>query len=259
VSASPQGYNVMSEGTCPGAIVEPPWIEALPRLSDRPPHASGRKWRGHGELLPCLPCAIPGGTQGDPVRNWALALRRRCSVCGCTMDGPFCNMTTTRQQTEWPGGVFTTWIPGPMHKSCALYSALVCPFFKYPTSRERRPQHHALRGDAAVLGFDGYGQAYFAEPTQWGVYHLFAYAELVERIPFGHSRRDLLALYDDAVAADAAGIDLGTRLYWGDSPADQQRLMECKEADDVYLLEKLRLEHPLAAARIDRSGSGPNG
>jgi hypothetical protein len=244
-------------GPCEGAIVEPPWTVDLPRLSDRPPHDSGRKWRGHGELLPCLPCAIPGGTRGDPVRNWALALRRRCSVCGCTMRGQFCSIM--RWQDELPGGVFTTWIPGPMHRSCALYSALVCPFFKYPTSRERRPNvPHALRGDAAVLVFNGYGSAYFPEPTRWGTHHLFAYAELVERIPFGNSR-DLLPLYNEAVAADAAGIDLGTRLYWGDSPADQQRLKECKEVDDVKILEELRHDHPAAAAHIDRSGGHPNG
>jgi len=239
--------------------LEPPWIEALPRLSDRPPRDPGRKWRGHGELLPCLPCAIPGGTQGDPVRNWALALRRRCSVCGCGMRGPFCNMTITRRQNEWPGGVYTTTIPGPMHKSCALYSALVCPFFKYPTSRERRSDTHALRGDAAVLVFNGYGEAFFAEPTWWGAYHAFAYSELVERIPFGPSRRDLLPLYEAAVVEDAKVIDTSTALYWGRSAADQQRLAECKEADDVYLLEKLRLDHPLAAERIDQSGGHPNG
>jgi hypothetical protein len=236
--------------------LEPPWIEALPRLADRPPHDSGRPWRGHGELLPCLPCAIPGGTRGDPVRNWALALRRRCSVCGCTMNGPFCSIM--RWEDEWESGVFTNWIPGPMHKSCAIYSAVSCPFFRYPTSRERRPGAHALRGEAKILAFHGYGSAYFAETQRWGTYHLFAYSELVERIPFGNSR-DLLPLFNEAVAADAARIDLGTRLYWGDSAADQQRLMECKEVDDAKILEELRLEHPLAAEHVDRSGSGPNG
>ncbi|MGA9490599.1 MAG: hypothetical protein WBV80_10160 [Mycobacterium sp.] len=173
------------------------------------------------------------------------------------MGGTFCNMTTARNQNEWGDGVYTTWIPGPMHKSCALYSALVCPFFKYPTSRERRPDAHGLRGEAAVLVFNGYGEAYFPEPTRFGTYVEFAYSELVERIPFGRSR-DLLPLYDAAVAEDAEVIDTSTRLYWGGSPADQQRLRECKEVDDVYLLDKLRLDFPLAAARIDRSGGHPN-
>lgn len=240
-------------------IVEPPWTVDLPRLGS----GRGLPRPRHFQQLPQLPVSFPGDSTGDPARAWALALRRRCAVCGCTIRGPFYSydygVAATRRVSEWPGGVFTSRGPGPTHRSCAIYSALVCPFFKYPTSRERRPDTHALRGDAAVLVFNGYGEAFFAEPTRWGTYHTFAYSELVERIPFGPSRRDLLPLYNEAVAADAAGIDTSTRLYWGRSAADQQRLIECKEADDVYLLEKLRLDHPLAAARVDRSGSHPNG
>jgi hypothetical protein len=133
----------------------------------------------------------------------------------------------------------------------------VCPFFKYPTSRERRPLSQ-LRGDAAVLVFNSFGQAYFGEPTWYGTYHLFAYAELVERIPFDASR-ELLPLYNEAVVEDAHVIDISTRLYWGSSAADQQRLMECKEADDVKILEELRHDHPAAAAEVDRHGGHPNG
>jgi hypothetical protein len=175
------------------------------------------------------------------------------------MRGPFYafdyGLPTARRVSEWPGGVFTSRPPGPAHKSCAIYSALVCPFFKYATSR----RHHGgseARGDGVLLAFAGCGSAYFAEPLEGGANYAFAYTELEQRIHFEASR-DLVALYDDAIALDAKVIDTSTRLYWSDSPADRQRLMECKQADNVTI--NLRHQAHAAAEHVDRSGSGPNG
>lgn len=218
---------------------EPPWMVDLPRLNPRTP--SGRKWRGHGERLACLPCALPGTTAGDPVRATALAFRRRCSCCGCSMVGPFCLPIFDHGRARWtPDGCLIGWIPGPMHRSCGLYSGLACPMFKYRSSRQRsQPDAPQFRGDAAVFVFNGYGTAYSAEPHGFGFRHQFAYSELVERIEFENSR-DLLPLYEDAVAAEAKEIDTGTRLYWGDSAADEQRLKECAAEDEARIAAKLQ-------------------
>jgi hypothetical protein len=242
-----RGGATMSEGSCAGAIVEPPWMADLPRLG------AGRGFPRprHFQQLPHLPVSFPGDSTGDPVRAWALALRRRCSVCGCTMRGPVYafdyGAPTARRVSELRGGIFTSRLPGPAHRSCAIYSALVCPFFKYPTSR----RHHGgsqARGDAVILAFSGCGSAYFAEhtETEWGPYS-FAYSELVERIEFGASK-ELRPLYEAAVAADAKVIDISTRLYWGGGLADQQRLEECNQADNVTI--NLRHQVHAAAARI---------
>jgi len=236
-----RGGATMSEGTCVREIVEPPWMVDLPRLGS----GRGLPRPRHFQQL-----SFPGDSTGDPVRAWALALRRRCAVCGCTIRGPFYSydygVAAARRVSEWPGGVFTSRGPGPTHRSCAMYSALVCPFFKYPTSR-RHNRGSEARGDAVILAFAGFGSAYFAEltETEWGPY-LFAYSELVERIEFGASKV-LRPLYEAAVAADAKVIDVSTRLYWGSVPADQQRLMECRQADNVTI----NLRHQAhAAARI---------
>jgi hypothetical protein len=152
------------------------------------------------------------------------------------MRGPFFYPTCAfRGVNEHPGGVFTSWNPGPMHESCCLYTALACPFFKHKTARRHfNPWRGCTRGDAAILGFAGCGTAFFAELTWAGTRYLFAYTELLERIPFEASRQ-LLPLYNEAVARDAEFIDIGSRLYWGDSPDDIERLKQCKQVDDATI------------------------
>jgi hypothetical protein len=131
-----------------------------------------------------------------------------------------------------------------MHKSCAIYAAHVCPYLKYKSSRlqfYKWPGSEAEnRGDAAILGFNRYGIAYYTEaPPCNGRKHRysFGYYAQAERTPYD-SFRDLLPLYEAAIAADAKVIDTSTRLYWTESAADLQRLKACEKQDNYTIASK---------------------
>jgi hypothetical protein len=222
--------------SCP--IVEPPWTVDLPRLGPGPGNERSPSWR----QLPGAAGAYPGATTNHDTRAIALGLRRRCWACGCALrqNRPVYNVMNYSPDgaVPWerhPGDVFANSAPGPLHKSCAYFTCLVCPFLLYPTSRARA-EHKAgdRRGDAEIIGFHKYGRAYYDKKTRWGTLDLWGYCDVAERIPFV-TWKDLLPFYDQVVAADAEVIDTSTRLYWSDSPTDTYRLRECSRADELKL------------------------
>jgi hypothetical protein len=148
----------------------------------------------------------------------------------------YCVLTSSagaRSHSEYPGGLFG--VPGiaGMHRECALYSAVACKFLKYGRSRRRR-EHFAsgtTRDHGAIIGFRCYGLLFDTPPTLWGQRWQWAYLGVTERIQLT-TWRDLVELYDDAVAASK--IDTSTRLYWReDSDADRQHLHDCSTADNL--------------------------
>lgn len=80
------------------------------------------------------------------------------------------------------------------------------------------------------MGFRQYGVAYLDSQTSWA----WAYANLSEHIPYV-SFKEVLPLYNEAVAADAKQIDARTRLYWSDSPAHSLHLSQCAQRDKALL------------------------
>jgi hypothetical protein len=159
-------------------IVEPPWFRDLPRQA-KP-----------FQRLPTPALSFPGSTAGDNTRSLALAFRRRCSECGCAMPpGPvyrvfFSEPWAVQEDREHPGGVFTRPAPGAMHRSCAFFSAQICPFLRYSTARRRGVDYKATRGTAEIAGFNQWGLAFFTEETVWGGLWLFGYFDVAERIPY---------------------------------------------------------------------------
>lgn len=216
----------MAPSGCPlREIPEPEWVQALPRMA-----AHGKRFAHLPIPAQCYPCPVTP----DPARRLALGLRRRCAICGTKLGtGPVYNIWNSGEDLSWekhPGGVFTNHSPGPMHKSCAVFSALSCPYLRHPTSRARKT---TPRGEAAVMGFHQYGIAFFTEPTTpFGTLWLWGYTGPAEHTPFV-SARELLPAYDQAICADAQVIDLPSRLYW--LADNDPRLKACAQSDEVRL------------------------
>ncbi|OBH28061.1 hypothetical protein A5692_23525 [Mycobacterium sp. E342] len=186
--------------------------------------------------------SFPGQTGGDQRRYLALEMRGRCSMCGISMPrgkpvyGIF-NCAEGRdalsEAEKHPGGVYVRFShPGSMHRSCAIYSAMVCPYLRHRRARRHRLRPWEIRrGRAEVLGFDHRGIGFFTEtPTNASDNRAWAYFGLAESIPYG-SWRELWPLYDDAIAADGKIIDYSSRLHWTDSQEDQNRLAYLSSVD----------------------------
>lgn len=194
----------------------PPWVADLPRMSFHDlPALAGIPWEA----------GQPTAGAGCKKRTQVLGCRRACLLCGYRLGPRVCVVfTDPGTHYQFPGPVYAG--TAAMHRSCALYSAAVCPFLRYETSKKRRTTH-ALRGGACVAEFDSYGMFY--PPSPWlggqldGVVSAvwFGYFDLADELPIG----ECAANYASAVAADAA-LEFTTtpRLYWTDTPDDAQSL-----------------------------------
>ena len=197
----------------------PPWMADLPNLY-KPFHALAAPvtiyWRDGQPEKPITT---------DPRKSLALAVRRRCSMCGYPMQSglPVYHMFADYlgrvgdPRTTHPGGLTAVSKPGPMHKSCAIYSACRCPFMKYPASRSRHQPRNRNRGHVEIAGFARYGIVYYDEPNFAG--HLIEYGlvSIGERYPYGRWE-NIAPLYDEAVATDAETIDMSQApMHWTDS------------------------------------------
>lgn len=204
------------------AIEAPPWIVGLPR--------DGRGFH--------VPAEAPWA-EGQPRlslmgtdQKVALAFTRSCAVCGFQI-APGNPVYRAFSQADAAAvrvyqRDFAQDLGGPAHRSCMLYSALVCPYLKEPTARLGKASLVSPgqpRGKlAAVMGFEDALLMIFAAP------HLFladdapppqfGYQRLVEDLPYRDSDQ-LREVYEDAVKEDNAQIDVNVaRAYWRDQEAD---------------------------------------
>lgn len=206
-------------------IPEPPWLTDLPRLAPMDTDGSRCYYRpAPYQRLPVPALSTPGSTTHDRARALALAFRRRCMFCGCACKQFWrVSFHSADRPTTHPGGVVTARPPGPiMHKSCAVYASIVCPFLR--TSRATRRSDGMRRGDAEIVRYAQYGVAFFDEHSDWPV--TWGYLDPVESITF-KSWRDLLPVYDDIVET----VDTNTRLYWTDD----------KQLDGIARQDEIRL------------------
>lgn len=215
----------------PYEVKEPPWIAELPRLRNQPVPS----WND----MAAPAAVIPGRPSNCPTRSAALILRRRCGICGCklgkTVERVFHQAPGYRdQQPQWPGGLITSGPLGPTHKSCTIYSSLICPILHSESARSRYAGY--TRGPAAIESFSGYGIAAFPEATALtgGAYVVAYYGQVGYSIPFGRCK-ELFPLYEKAITDDSEFIDTDTRLYWDDSSSDENRLLQCARADEARI------------------------
>jgi hypothetical protein len=132
-----------------------------------------------------------------------------------------------------PGnGVFAGTAVSPQHASCAIFSAIGCPFLRYGRSRARRSG--AVRGGMIIVGFRQFGVR-FIDSKHAG----YGYVEPADVIPCDGGPRDLLGFYEAAVEADT--VDTTSRLYWSDGA-----LADCVRVDDLMLDELSRKSLPFA-------------
>jgi hypothetical protein len=199
----------------------PPWIAELPQ-------------DGRGFYVP----AEAGWQSGEPVfskysveRTVALAMRRACAVCGYLMpkgslvyrafalDDALHMRQYERERSHDTAG--------PLHKSCILYSAIVCPYLRTNgrLGKDSTINPGGQRGRrAAVMGFQDMGLMMYAErhPFLNRDYPLpmIAYLELAEDISYREGP-ELIEHYHAAVEADSQIIDVSEpRLFWTDAKPD---------------------------------------
>jgi hypothetical protein len=200
----------------------PPWLADLPRLDDFPHIVApaNSEWKSHAAQV-----------NPEDRRSRVLGARRRCWICGYPITRPYAVVAeggAADTHFLYPGGLYAQ-LNGPTHRSCAVYASIACPYLKYSTSRRKASDHRA-RGRALIVGFNHYGL--FSPPGQNLV--LFGYLGIAEEIPF-HTHKDIAAHYDKAVAADATlGFTTTPRLYWTDSPHDQQGLRKMADDDERH-------------------------
>ncbi|BCZ24856.1 hypothetical protein MYSE111917_16605 [Mycobacterium senriense] len=202
----------------------PPWTARLPTLDDFHglPAPAGNSWES----------GQPVKANGDGARSFVLGARRRCWLCGYPL-GPrvYAIFTETGEHYRYPGPLFAG--ANAMHRSCAIYSAVVCPFLRHNISR-RRLTDHSTRGQAFVAGFNGYGlfnpPGHASAPTASAAV-LLGYFDLAEELP----ANTCAANYRAAVAADAKlKFTTTPRLYWTDSPEDSRRLNAMYQKDSMH-------------------------
>lgn len=198
------------------ATPPPPWIATLP--------ADARGFH--------IPAETPWD-DGQPrlskvgVRNkTALGLIRSCAVCGYFLklgepvfrafsQADAAAIRVDQRELTWD-------MSGPAHRSCMLYSALVCPYLREPTAKlgqDTRYEPGARRGRlAAVMGFDDAAMLIHDGPHEFlsdaAPLPQFAYRGLTEDIKYRHGA-DLLEQFDVAVEADRPNVDLSqNQHYW---------------------------------------------
>jgi hypothetical protein len=115
---------------------------------------------------------------------------------------------------------------GPLHKSCILYSATVCPYLREKNSRLHKGSlinPGGKRGTrAAVMGFKNYGVMFYeGRPSPRGEpLPMIAYFDLADDIPYCDGS-DLTDHLEAAIASDRQLIDMSVkRMYWSDDASD---------------------------------------
>jgi len=192
----------------------------------------------------------------DVDRALILGFHRACAVCGYSLNRErpvfraFSQGDAARIRLEQSD--MAPEFSGPVHRSCILFSMIVCPYMREPTARlgkQSKIKPGGRRGTrAAVMGFDDYvvmmaDAATDEPPIQFG------FVKLVEDRPYKHGI-ELLPDLDLAVQDDSKRIDVAnTRpLYWpgGGRPESAIR------GEARRLAQRVRpIDTPFAGATID--------
>jgi hypothetical protein len=203
----------------------PPWFDGLPK-DPREFYVLAEAGWVDGE---------PMFSKFDMDRTIALAIHRACALCGYPMpqgtnlyrafaqgDAAEIRMNQTKHSHD---------LAGPLHRSCILYSTIVCPFLREKTARMNKDSHinpGGKRGSlAAVMGFGDMGLMILERPNPnpetWPTNFMIAYLDLDEDIRY-RDGSELLDRYQEAVESDKAIIDMSQpRLFWGPNDADELR------------------------------------
>ncbi|MBC2644998.1 hypothetical protein [Rhodococcus sp. 3A] len=217
-----------------------PWIEDLPRDE-------------RGFVVP----AEAGWQDGKPIlskvstsRKVALGMRRACAVCGypmpkgTTVYRAFAQADAAhmrqheRERAQDPSG--------PLHYSCILYSAMVCPHLREKNARMSKDSDinpGGRRGTlAAIMGFRDFGLMVYAQPHQFLDPAVpepnFIYLEMLEDITY-RDGEELRGRYEDAVDADSVLIDTKrARVFWTDDASDEKALGRALKDDFKALNRK---------------------
>jgi len=204
----------------------PPWFEDLPRDP-----------RGFYVLAEAgWVDDQPSFAKFDLDRTIALAIHRACAMCGYPMpkghnvyrafaqgDAAEIRMNQTEHSHD---------LAGPLHLSCILYSAIVCPFLREKTARMGKDSiinPGGKRGSlAAVMGFRDLGLMILEKPnpnpeTRPSNF-MTAYLGLDEDIRYKDGE-ELLQRYYAAVESDQNIINMSEpRMFWTSSAADFKKL-----------------------------------
>lgn len=220
----------------------PPWFDGLPKDP-----------RGFFVLAEAgYVDGQPSFSKFDMDRTVALVMHRACALCGYPMarghnvyrafaqgDAAVIRMDQRTHSHD---------LAGPLHLSCILYSAIVCPFLREKTARmgkESRINPGGKRGSlAAVMGFGDMGlmilERLNPNPETRPPNFMTAYLDLQEDIRYrvGH---ELLDRYHAAVEADREIIDMShPRMFWGPSNADIQKLRSA-----IKRIHQIRQQQPI--------------
>lgn len=218
-------------------ITPPPWIADLPVDHRGFPVPAEAGWTEEGEPRIALVATD---------RKVALALQRACAVCGHHIPkGQLLYRAFAQSDAAQIRGYerkLSQDLAGPLHKSCVLYSAIVCPYLRERTSRlgkESMISPGARRGTlAAVMGFRDMSLLVFAGRHEFlsedaPVPHI-GYIELADDIKY-RDGTELITQYHEAVAADSAIIDASApRSYW--RTEGELQALGCELADAVQKL-----------------------
>lgn len=195
------------------------------------------------------------------MRSFCLMIEKACAVCGHPLE---------------PGGlVYRAWggpdarhikeserdrshdDAGPVHMSCIVYSAMVCPHLSSDRSKLSKGNTNnpgiERGGEAAIIGFEQTGILYPAGPP--GPQAMAVFNGLKKYWPYRNGR-ELANLYAKAVEHDTGFIDASQpRLFWTDSADDvadlRRRFTEAQQ--------QLSLRAPDYRIHVNRTAPGsPN-
>jgi hypothetical protein len=185
-----------------GTVTAPPWIADLPTDARGFHTPAGAGWLD----------GTPIFSKFHVDRTVALALRRACAVCGYTMpkgalvsrgfalEDALHIREFERERSHDDAG--------PLHHSCMLYSAIVCPYLRSNgrPAKDSLVNPGAQRGRrAAVMGFKDMG---LRVPFDSERHHLpfrrpmVAYQELAHDISYYKERDERLDRFEAAVESD---------------------------------------------------------
>lgn len=204
----------------------PPWFEDLPK-DPRGFYILAEAGWVNGE---------PSFSKFDMDRTIALVLHRACALCGFPMPPGHnvyrCFAQGDAAEIRMNQRAHSHDLAGPLHLSCALYSAIVCPFLREKTSRMGKDSNinpGGKRGSlASVMGFEDLGLMVLETPNPNPETRppnfMTAYLGLVDDIRY-RDGSELVDRYYAAVKADRDVVDMSRpRMFWYPTVSDLKNM-----------------------------------